>query len=117
MTATVDLEPTAGSVNSGVIKEYHDVKGFILLKEPSTLRMVGLAPVVRTTIFDMVSTGEEFRLYLPTKQKFVIGKTSVQRPAKNALENLRPQHILQALLVPPIDEAHDRKANAFTWSR
>lgn len=107
MTATVDLEPTAGSVNSGVIKEYHDVKGFILLKEPSTLRMVGLAPVVRTTIFDMVSNGEEFRLYLPTKQKFVIGKTSVQRPAKNALENLRPQHILQALLVPPIDAEHE----------
>ena len=32
LTATVDLEPTAGSVYSGVIKEYHDVKGFILLQ-------------------------------------------------------------------------------------
>ena len=38
MTATVDLEPTAGSVYSGVVKEYHDVKGFLLLKRPSTLR-------------------------------------------------------------------------------
>ena len=62
--------------------------------------MQGQAPVVRTTIFDMVSNGEEFRLYLPTKQKFIVGKTSYQHPAKNALENLRPQHILQALLVP-----------------
>jgi outer membrane lipoprotein-sorting protein len=103
MTATVDLEPTAGSVYSGVIKEYHDVKGFVLLQTPSHLRMQGQAPVVRTTIFDMVSNGEEFRLYLPTKQKFIIGKTSYQHPAKNALENLRPQHILQALLVPPVD--------------
>ena len=103
MTATVDLEPTAGSVYSGVIKEYHDVKGFILLQTPSLLRMQGQAPVVRTTIFDMVSNGEEFRLYLPTKQKFIIGKTSYQRAAKNALENLRPQHILQAFVVPPIN--------------
>ena len=103
MTATVDLEPTAGSVYSGVIKEYHDVKGVVLLQTPSHLRMQGQAPVVRTTIFDMVSNGEEFKLYLPTKQKFIIGKTSYQHPAKNALENLRPQHILQALLVPPID--------------
>jgi outer membrane lipoprotein-sorting protein len=104
MTATVDLEPTAGSVYTGVIKEYHDVKGFILLQRPSTLRMVGQAPVVRTNIFDMVSSGEEFRLYIPTKEKFIIGKTSFQHPAKNALENLRPQHILQALVVPPINE-------------
>ncbi len=103
MTATVDLEPAAGSVYSGVIKEYHDVKGFVLLQRPSTIRLLGQAPVVRTTIFDMVSTGEEFQLNLPVKQKFIIGKTTFQHPAKNALENLRPQHILQALIVPSID--------------
>jgi outer membrane lipoprotein-sorting protein len=107
LTATVDLEPTAGSVYTGVIKEYHDVKGFILLQKPSMLRMQGQAPVVRTTIFDMVSNGEEFRLYIPTKQKFIIGKTSFQHPAKNALENLRPQHILQALLVPAVDSEQE----------
>ena len=107
MTATVDLEPTAGSVYSGVIKEYHDVKGFILLQRPSTIRLLGQAPVIRTNIFDMVSNGEEFRLYIPTKHKFIIGKTTFRRPAKNALENLRPQHILQALIVPPIDAEHE----------
>lgn len=107
MTATVDLEPTAGSVYSGVIKEYHDVKGFVLLERPSTLRMLGQAPVVRTNVFDMVSDGEEFRLYIPSKQKFIIGKTTYQHPAKNALENLRPQHILQALIVPPFDAEHE----------
>ncbi|MGD1100503.1 MAG: DUF4292 domain-containing protein [Terriglobia bacterium] len=107
MTATVDLEPTAGSVYSGVIKEYHDVKGFVLLQKPSTIRLLGQAPVVRTNIFDMVSNGEEFRLSIPIKQKFIIGKTTFRRPAKNALENLRPQHILQALIVPPVDADHE----------
>jgi hypothetical protein len=107
MTATVDLEPTVGSVYSGVIKEYHDVKGFILLQAPSTIRLLGQAPVVRTNIFDMVSTGEEFRLSIPTQNKFIVGKTTFHRPVKNALENLRPQHILQALLVPPIDSDHE----------
>jgi len=107
LKATVDLEPTAGSVYSGVIKEYHDVKGFVLLQKPSTLRLQGQAPLIRTDIFDMVSSGEEFRLYIPTKHKFIIGKTTFHRPAKNALENLRPQHISQALIVPPIDPAHE----------
>jgi outer membrane lipoprotein-sorting protein len=108
MTAVVDLEPTAGSVYSGVIKEYHDVKGFILLQKPSRIRMQGQAPVVRTEIFDMVSDGKEFRLYIPPKQKFIVGKTSFRRPAKNALENLRPQHVEEALLVPPIDAAQEK---------
>jgi len=108
MTATVDLEPTTGSVYSGVIKEYHDVKGFVLLESPSLIRLQGQAPIVRTQIFGMVSNGEEFRLYIPPKQKFIVGKTTVQRPAKNSLENLRPQHILEALLVPPVDTSREK---------
>ena len=107
LSAVVDLEPSAGSVYSGVITEYHDVKGALILQRPSTIRMQGLAPVVRTTIFDMVSKGDEFRLYIPTKHKFIIGKNTFHRPAKNALENLRPQHILQALVVPPVDAEHE----------
>jgi len=108
LTATVDLEPTAGSVYSGVIKEYRDVKGFILVEKPATIRMIGQAPIVRTNIFDMVSDGEEFRLYIPPKQKFIVGKTEFRRPAKNALENLRPQHILDALLIPPIASGREQ---------
>lgn len=104
LTATVDMQPTAGSVYTGVIKQYHDVKGFILLKKPALIRILGQAPVVRTDIFDMVSDGHEFRLYIPSKQKFIVGKTSFSRPAKNALENLRPQHILEALLIPDLNQ-------------
>jgi hypothetical protein len=111
MTATVDLAPTAGSVYSEDIKEYHDVKGFVLLQKPSTLRVLGQAPIIRTNIFDMVSNGEEFRLSIPSKKKFIVGKATFRHPAKNALENLRPQHILQALIVPPIDAEHE---TAFT---
>ncbi len=103
LVATVELAPTAGSVYSGVIKEYRDVRGFILVEKPSLIRMVGQAPVVRTTIFDMVSDGTDFRLFIPSKQKFIVGKNDFRRPAKNSLENLRPQHILDALLLPPID--------------
>jgi len=103
LKATVDLTPTAGSVYSGVIQEYHDVKGFILLERPAMIRMIGQAPVVRTDIFDMAADGKQFQLYIPSKQKFIVGDVAFHRPAKNALENLRPQHISEALLVPGID--------------
>jgi hypothetical protein len=108
LMATVDLEPTAGSIYSGVIKEYHDVRGFILIERPAMIRVLGQAPVLRTDIFDMVSNGEEFRLSIPPKQKFIVGKTAFHRPAKNSLENLRPQHILEALLVPALDTSHEK---------
>ena len=108
LMATVDLAPTAGSVYSGVIKEYRDVRGFILLEKPAMIRMIGQAPIVRTNIFDMVSDGREFKLYIPSKQKFIVGKTEFRRPAKNSLENLRPQHILDALLVPSLDSAREK---------
>jgi hypothetical protein len=108
LVATVDMEPTAGSVYSGVIKEYRDVRGFVLLQKPATIRIVGQAPIVRTTIFDMVSDGREFRLSIPPKQKFLVGKNDLRRVAKNSLENLRPQHILEALLVPSIDAGSEK---------
>ena len=108
LVATVDLQPTAGSIYSGVIKEYQDVRGFILAERPAMIRVLGQAPVVRTDIFDMVSNGEEFRLYIPPKQKFIVGKTTFHRPAKNSLENLRPQHILEALLLPGFDASAEK---------
>ncbi len=108
LEATVEFEPTTGSVYSGVIKEYHDVRGFILLKKPSLVRIIGQAPVVRTEIFDMVSNGQEFHLYIPPKHKFIVGKTSFYAPAKNALENLRPQHILSALLIQQVNPSAEK---------
>jgi hypothetical protein len=112
LTATVDLQPRVGSAYSGVIKEYPDVRGFILFEKPSMIRIVGQAPVVRTQIFDMTSDGKEFRLYVPTKKQFIVGNNTTQRPAKNSLENLRPQHILVALFVPPIDQTRERLSQA-----
>jgi len=107
LQAKVDLETTTGSVYSGVINEYHDVQGYILIQKPDLIRIIGQAPVVGTNIFDMVSDADEFRLSIPSKGKFIVGKTSLHRDSENKLENLRPKHILDAMLVPPIS-AHDR---------
>ena len=67
LQATVDLIPSTGTTYSGVIEEYHDVPGFILAQRPATVRVIGQAPVVAKNIFDMVSNGKEFRIYIPSK--------------------------------------------------
>lgn len=98
LNATVELKTTAGSKYSGLIQEYHEVKAFLLASRPANVRMVGQAPVIGKTIFDMTSNGKEFRVWLPTKNKFLVGEVAAERNSDKPLENLRPQHLLDALL-------------------
>jgi outer membrane lipoprotein-sorting protein len=98
LNATVELKTTAGSTYSGLIQEYHEVKAFLLAARPANVRMVGQAPVIGKTIFDMTSDGREFHVWLPTKNKFLAGEVALERNSDKPLENLRPQHLLDALL-------------------
>jgi hypothetical protein len=105
LNATVELKPTAGSKYSGVIDEYHEVKAFLLAARPAQIRVIGQAPVVGTTVFDMASDGETFRVSIPSKKKFLVGPVAVERASSKPIENLRPHHLLDALLWPEIHKA------------
>jgi hypothetical protein len=102
LNATVELKPTAGSKYSGIIEEYHEVKAFLLAERPANIRVIGQAPVIGTTVFDMASDGQEFRVSIPPKNKFLVGPVALERAGSKPIENLRPQHLLDALLWPEI---------------
>src|SRR5260370_24431756 len=105
LNATVELKPTAGSKYSGVIEEYHEVKAFRLAARPAQIRVIGQAPVIGTRVFDMASEGETLRVLIPSKKKFLVGPVAVERVSSKPIENLRPQHLLDALLWPEIHKA------------
>ena len=67
VNATVELTPTTGSKYSGVIEEYHEVKAFLLAQRPASIRMIGQAPVIGKTVFDMASDAESFQVSIPGK--------------------------------------------------
>lgn len=98
VNATVELKPTAGSKYSGVIEQYHEVKAFLLAERPASIRMIGQAPVIGKTVFDMASDAESFRVSIPSKNKFLVGAINLERASSKPIENLRPQHLLDALL-------------------
>lgn len=102
LNATVELKPTAGSKYSGVIDEYHEVKAFLLAARPEKIRVIGQAPVIGKTIFDMASDGETFSVSVPSKNKFLEGPVAQERTSSKPIENLRPQHMIDALLWPEI---------------
>ncbi|MGB9074307.1 MAG: hypothetical protein WCC22_16840 [Terriglobales bacterium] len=103
LQATVDIDASVGDPKNGSITDYKEIRGFILARKPAMLRMIGQMPVVRNTAFDMVSNGQEFKVSIPPKNKFVIGTNSNESyQPQQRLENLRPQHIYDALLLREI---------------
>ena len=103
--ASVDMTPSVGSVYKGVIAEYRDVRSFVLFHKPDQIRILAQYPVVRTTAFDMVSDGADFRFYLVAKNLFVTGSNTAPTNSANALENLRPDAFLGSMLIRPADPA------------
>jgi outer membrane lipoprotein-sorting protein len=108
MQATVDIDTTVGGVNKGKVTDYEEIRGYVLARKPAMLRMIGLMPIVRNKAFDMVSDGQAFKLWIPTKNRFVVGRNDVvtHDPAQ-PMENLRPQHIYDALLLRRVDPLNE----------
>jgi len=104
LKATVDIDSSSGGMKKGTETQYKEIRGYVLARKPDSLHMTGLMPIVRSTAFDMVSEGRDFKLWIPPKNKFVVGENQV--PAVNSdqpMENIRPQNIYEALLIRHID--------------
>jgi hypothetical protein len=117
VNATVQLKPVAGSKYSGVIEEYHEVKAFVMAERPAYIRMIGQAPVIGKTVFDMTGDAESFRVSIPSKNKFLVGAVSLEPTSSKPIENLRPQHLLDALLWTEIRKEEDVLFEEFSDER
>jgi outer membrane lipoprotein-sorting protein len=103
LQATVDIDTAVGGAKRGKVTEYKEIRGYILVQKPAMLRMIGLMPVVRNRAFDMVSDGDQFKLWVPPTNKFFTGHNEITHISSNTLENMRPQHLYNALLIHGID--------------
>lgn len=108
LKADVTIDASTGGEKKGKITDYREVSGYVLVRKPGMLRMIGLVPVVRNRLFDMVSNGVTFELSIPPTSKFYVGSNQqTGKPSSQPLENLRPQHIFDALLLRPIDPENE----------
>jgi len=104
LQATVDIDTSVGGANRGKVTDYKEIRGYVLARKPAMLRLIGLLPIVRNRAFDMVSDGKEFKLWIPPKNRFVIGRNDAETPnPKQPLENVRPQNLYEALLISEVD--------------
>jgi outer membrane lipoprotein-sorting protein len=102
--ATVDITIFVGGEKKGKVTEYKEIPGKVLARKPAMLHMIGRVPVAGNRAFDMVSDGQQFKVWIPIENRFVVGNNNVSTPnPQQPFENLRPQAIYDALLLRAID--------------
>jgi len=86
LSATVEFQATVGGPRKGKEKTYTSFNGYILLRKPESLRVIGLLPVLHTRAFDMASDGSTFKLWLPHDNKVFEGSNTVTQESRNPLD-------------------------------
>jgi hypothetical protein len=102
LSATVDFQASVGGAAKGSITDYTSLSGFILLRKPEMVNVLGLVPVLRTRAFELASDGKTFQLYIPSQNKLIEGPNTVTKPSPKPLENLRPGIFFNAMIPPRI---------------
>jgi outer membrane lipoprotein-sorting protein len=102
LKATVDFAASVGGAHKGKETDYTSIHGYIRLRKPQMLRVLGYLPVVRLRAFDLVSDGKTFTMLIPPRSRAIQGSNSVTTPGANAMENLRPDLFFDSILIHSI---------------
>ena len=102
MFAQVTFTATEGGSLKGSEKTFTSFSGYIIIRKPESLRVIGYLPVVHSLAFDMASDGQTFKLWIPPRNEAIEGTNTVGQESSNSFENMRPYMFLDSLLIPKI---------------
>jgi outer membrane lipoprotein-sorting protein len=101
LTVTVEIQASEFRTKQGTAKDYPTSHGHIWIQKPGMIRVYGTYLGMKA--FDMASDGKNFTLSSPLQKKFIKGSNSLKKKSANAMENLRPQFFLDAVVVRGLD--------------
>jgi hypothetical protein len=99
MTTAVEIRASHLKAKEGIATDYPSFRANLLLRKPNMLRILGKAPVVQTTMFDLASDGTRFTLVIPPKNEVYEGLNASKGTSPNWYENLRPGFLFNAMVV------------------
>jgi hypothetical protein len=103
LSATVEFQATEGGPIKGKERTITSLSGYILLRKPESLQVIGFLPVIHSRAFDMATDGTTFKLWIPHYNKVIEGPNTVTKESSNALENFRPNVFSDSLLIKCIE--------------
>lgn len=104
LSASVTFTATTGGQIKGHETTVAPFTGYILLRKPQSLRVIGYLPVVHSPAFDMASNGNTFTLVIPPKSKAIEGSNTISQVSSNSFENMRPYMFVDSMLIPRIND-------------
>ena len=102
MRAVIDVTLTHETANRDKEVLYREVRGALVTRRPGWIRTSAETPGGIARVYDMVSDGEEFQVFLPWRNRVYEGRNELTHVSENRAENIRPQHILEAIMLEPI---------------
>src|SRR2546430_4918975 len=95
LKAAVNIDSSVLEQKKNRVKDNPGVGGWVMVRKPDMLRMIGLWSILRIQAFDMVSNGKTFELSIPQRSKIIVGSDrQPPKPSEQPLDNISPQHIL-----------------------
>ncbi len=99
MYATVEIQASTAKAGEGLEKDYTTFPGIIMMRKPEMLRVYGRVPVIGTRMFDMISDGKNFTLFIPSRNLAYQGPNMLDKKSTNTVENMRPGFFFDAMIV------------------
>jgi hypothetical protein len=105
--ARFQVEFTGGSIDEGYFEKYRTAKGYLVAQRPDSVFVNILNPLTSSSVLVMASREHDFQIWIPTRNQFVVGSTDIRSDQDNPVYNVRPRHILEAILIDPVKGAHN----------
>ena len=96
------VEFQEGSIEEGYFERYRQARGYLIAKRPDSIYVSIQHPLTRSTVITMATDEGNFEIWVPSDNKYLMGKTNLKPNDKRPLYNVRPEHLLSALLIEPI---------------
>ena len=98
----MEVEFQEGSIEEGYFERYRRARGYLIAKRPDAVYVNIQNPLTRSTVSTMATNEGNFEIWVPSENKYLTGRTNLTPDEKRPLHNVRPEHLLNALLIEPI---------------
>jgi len=117
MTAIAQMSISTGGSQQGVITESLDFRSYIIVQNPSQIRVILKVPITSSDGLDMVSDGKTFKVLIAPKDCAITGSDVVSNPSQKGYYSLRPAIILDSILIRGLepDEIVSRTQDSRTF--
>jgi hypothetical protein len=116
MTAFVQVVACTGGASKGEVTCYPPFTGNIVIGKPEEIEVILKYPYVGSRAIDMVSDGKTFKMLISINNCAVEGSDVVTNSSQKGLYSLRPDVILDSLMIPGLQAGQAVSMTQGSWT-